>query len=127
MEIAHIALGYHQRIVPTPMDVPMIMKQNEKIPLAIWRMDLLDKAVKTWGIDAQLDMLIEECGELIVAIQHLKRKRVGWDAVAEEIIDVEIMSGQIKMFINNNELLDGIETKKYERLVGRLNAHNKKE
>jgi len=124
MEIAHIALGHHQRIVLTPTDVPMIMKQNEKIPLLIWRMDLLDKAIKTWGIDAQLDMLIEECGELIVAIQHLKRKRVGWDAVAEEIIDVEIMSGQIKLFINNNELFDDIETKKYERLNRRLEKHD---
>jgi len=67
---------------------------------------------------------VEECGELIVAIQHLKRDRVGWDAVAEEIIDVEIMSGQIKLFINNNELFDDIETKKYERLKRRLEKHD---
>jgi len=124
MEIAHIVLGHHQRIVRTHMGVEKIMKQNEKIPLLIWRMDLLDKAIKTWGIDAQLDMLVEECGELIVAIQHLKRDRVGWDAVAEEIIDVEIMSGQIKLFINNNELFGDIETKKYERLKKRLEKHD---
>ncbi len=40
-------------------------------------------AVEQWGPDAQLDMLIEEMGELIVAIQHFRRSRAHENEVLE--------------------------------------------
>ena len=36
---------------------------------------ILDKAIEAWGLDAQLEMVIEECLELALALQKLKRLR----------------------------------------------------
>jgi len=60
--------------------------------------ELLHKALATFGMDSQLDMAIEECSELIVAIQHYKRNRVSWDSVAEELADVQLMTVQLRTF-----------------------------
>ena len=51
--------------------------------------ELYEKALKVLGVQSQLDMVIEECAELIVAIQHYKRNRCDGDAVAEEMGDVQ--------------------------------------
>lgn len=61
---------------------------------------LYKDALHKWGLSSQLDMLVEECGELIVAVQKLHRygktaKRV--DAVLEELADVSIMIGQMTL------------------------------
>lgn len=53
-------------------------------------------AVVVWGEKAQLDMVIEECGELIVALSHKRRRRVSWSKVVEEAVDVTIMLGQLE-------------------------------
>ena len=37
------------------------------------RLKLYDKAIETWGIQAQTDMAFEECGELIAALAKDKR------------------------------------------------------
>ena len=97
------------------------MKQNKKVPTLIWKMSILDRAIKQWGIDAQLDMLVEESSELILAVQHMKRKRCGWEKVAEEIADVKIMSEQISLVIGE-EKVDEYYNQKLERLEKRLNA-----
>jgi hypothetical protein len=57
-------------------------------------MNIYEKAVKKWGIEAQLDMLVEECGELIVAIQKFRRGR-GATNLLEESADVQIMLNQV--------------------------------
>jgi NTP pyrophosphatase (non-canonical NTP hydrolase) len=57
-------------------------------------MNIYQEAVKKWGREAQMNMLIEECGELIVAIQKFKRGR-GAINLLEECADVQIMLNQI--------------------------------
>lgn len=61
---------------------------------------ILKDAIDTFGIKNQLDMLQEECAELIVAISHYKRCRQGFTInLSEEIADVHIMMNQIILAI----------------------------
>jgi NTP pyrophosphatase (non-canonical NTP hydrolase) len=62
--------------------------------------ELLKKVVEVYGKDAQLDMLVEECSELIKAVMKLKRKS-GDDEdkifnVCDEIADVYILLAQMR-------------------------------
>jgi len=63
------------------------------------------------------NMLVEECSELIKAIMKLRRKRNGESLIEflEELIDVEIMINQMKIFYDK-DLLQTIKTKKLEKL-----------
>ncbi len=97
------------------------MQQNEKIPNAMWKMSILDKAMKMWGVEAQMDMLVEECAELIVAVQHFKRDRVGWDKVCEEIADVRIMTSQFHTIDGISDMIHMREMEKIKRLEKRVN------
>lgn len=69
-------------------------------------MDLKEKQlaiIQHYGTDKQLDLLIEECGELIQAICKFKRsklteKGIEWSYnLAEEIADVENVIEQFKL------------------------------
>jgi NTP pyrophosphatase (non-canonical NTP hydrolase) len=57
-------------------------------------MNVYQKAVEKWGKEAQLNMIVEECGELITAIEHWKRGR-GNGELLQEWADVEIMLSQL--------------------------------
>ena len=48
---------------------------------------LYNKAVEKWGFLSQLDQLIEECGELIVATNKLKRADIDLTDKKEELLD----------------------------------------
>ena len=79
---------------------------------------IYQRAVIKWGVDAQVDMLIEECGELIVALQHFKRGRV--ENVSEEIADVNICLRQITPIFDKNNSVEKWEDLKIERLERRI-------
>lgn len=86
---------------------------------------LAHEAQKQWAEEDQINMVIEECGELIVAIQHLKRGRVGIEAVIEEITDVGIMLDQMETIFQSHlkdapEVFSRIETQKLDRLKVRV-------
>ena len=49
------------------------MKTKE---LKIEQSEILQQAVKRFGIDNQIEMVVEECSELIQAIQKLKRSAI---------------------------------------------------
>lgn len=67
---------------------------------------LLDRATEVFGVEHQWRMTQEECGELIVAINHNLRGRGSVDAVIEEIADVLIMVEQaMRMLCRNEHLL----------------------
>lgn len=62
---------------------------------------LFDIAIATWGQNSQIDMAVEECAELILAIQKTRRTLIkpGYDQRAElihEIADVAIMIEQLQ-------------------------------
>lgn len=99
-------------------------QQIDKVPTLMWRMSVLDRAMKQYGVDAQLDMLVEECAELIEAIQHMKRNRCGWNEVAEEMADVRVMINQFHTLDKVSNMIYIKEREKLERLEERLNEKN---
>lgn len=80
------------------------------------------EAVNKWGHNFQFDMLIEECAELIAAMNRLKRGRSDLLPLMEEIADVEIMLGQMRC-IFDPELIETVKRKKLIRLAERTGQH----
>lgn len=88
------------------------------------KQDLYRKAIDKWGVDAQLDMLAEECAELIHARMRLLRAeapaRAGvleaaMDHFVEELADVEIVVEQARLIVGP-ERVDEAKQRKLERL-----------
>ena len=65
----------------------------------------ITKIADNYGLDSQLDILQEECAELIVAVSKFKR---GKDTanIIEEIADVEIMLDQIVYLLDKKNNVD---------------------
>ena len=84
---------------------------------------ILDKAIKTWGIEAQLEMVIEECMELALALQKLKRKRGDSNQkivnVIDEIADVKIIIRQAEKIFGSEPVNKRVDFK-MNRLTERL-------
>ncbi len=78
-------------------------------------------AVRLWGGDAQLDMMIEECAELIQAVSHYRRGRADAVTVAREIADVRLMLDQAA-FMFGADLCAAAQDEKAERLRARIRA-----
>lgn len=95
---------------------------------------LIKEAVKTWGIDSQIDLVIEEMAELIQALIKLRRsydkddktKEDAYVNVCEEIADVKLMIEQMEDYFSN-ELIDDFVKEKLVRLNGLLKKHRKNE
>lgn len=81
------------------------------------KIKLYELAIRVYG-EKQLDMLVEECAELIQAIQKRKRGFNNVDNVAEEIADVEIMLEQCKILLGNERLVLSKKQDKLKRLQG---------
>ena len=58
--------------------------------------ELGNMAILTWGIESQLDMIVEECAELILAVQKSRRKDNRNHSIPEELADVENSINQFK-------------------------------
>jgi len=84
--------------------------------------DLMQEALRKWGIQSQLDMVIEECAELIDAIQKWRRHRVNNWQVLEEAVDVELCLGQLKIILDAPEVFEQKRKEKLERLRIRLRS-----
>ena len=54
-------------------------------------------ALEKYGVTNQVNQLCEECAELIVAVNHARRGRVGRAEVISELVDVAIMLEQMKL------------------------------
>ncbi len=86
--------------------------------------EVYQAAIMKWGKELQIEIAIEECAELIKALQKLKR--CSDDTILgprrnvhEEIADVEIMIEQLKL-IFNRQLIEEYKIEKIERLKSRL-------
>ena len=80
-------------------------------------------AIAKYGQEAQLRCMQEECAELIAAINRFLRGRTGTGPVEEEIADVEIMTEQMYL-IFNLENVKKIKGGKLERLAKNLEEMN---
>jgi hypothetical protein len=81
--------------------------------------ELCEEAVKQYGREAQIEMVIEECAELIVALKQWQRKRIHTIDVVEEIADVEIMVEQSRVMFGDSSINDA-KRAKLDRLRMRL-------
>ena len=84
-------------------------------------LEIYYRAINLWGVNAQLDMMIEEMSELIFAIQKNKRNNTDETIlkVCEEIADVQIMLNQLKV-IYDDTLISKFRNTKMKRLVERI-------
>ena len=76
--------------------------------------EIYKKAILQLGVANQTQMLMEECAELIVAIQHNRRGKVPLRVVAGECADVEIMLGQMRVLMGDT--IDKMKRIKLDRL-----------
>ena len=79
--------------------------------------DLCKYALDKWGLDSQLDMLAEECGEFIVALNHYRRKRISREKLLEEIADISVMSSEMMVYFPE---LQVIADRKIRRLIKKV-------
>lgn len=71
-----------------------------------------------YGLDLQLDMLQEECAELVQAVSKYRRGKCSEIGLAEEMADVYIMLEQIRYLLNNQpEVKDWINFKVTRQLL----------
>ena len=85
---------------------------------------LYAKACLTWGMPAQLVMLMEECAELQQACSKLYRRGIRARKVrlVEELADVEIMMAQVKLALDLSERVKKIKRLKLKRLERRVKS-----
>lgn len=75
------------------------------------RLNLYKEAIEKWGEEAQVNMLNEECGELIAAVAQFKRGRTSHHDVMTELADVFIMVEQIASMMNYDDFEKELERK----------------
>ena len=63
-------------------------------------MNVYEEALRLWGIQAQIGMMMEEMGELIVALNRYDRGRIAASDVLEELVDVSIMIDQMRIYFD---------------------------
>lgn len=84
-------------------------------------MTTLEKAIKTYGKDMQLNVAIEELSELIKEICKNKRGSDNRKAIIEEMADCYIMLEQLAMIFDiPNHAINEVADKKITRLEKRL-------
>ncbi len=102
------------------------MSEDEKIKLKLFdnllcAYHISETTIKAWGEDVQLNKTIEECAELIVALQHSKSRTLDVRAVASEIADVLVMVVCASRIIGVDLVADEM-SKKLTRLKGRIES-----
>lgn len=88
------------------------MSSKEKITL-------YKSVINKWGMDAQLFMVMEECGELLSVLSKAKRNRSSRAEIITELADVSIMIEQMAVLYGENDFAIEKE-RKLQRLKKRL-------
>lgn len=105
----------------------MVKTRNEKIK----------EIARFYCYEGQTEQLVEECAELIQAVQKIKRAAKGLGGtveettaqMAEEIADVMIMCEQVKFYLaalDEPVVIDSIINKKLDRQLTRIEVEKKK-
>lgn len=86
--------------------------------------EVCKQAIVKFGPQSQIDMCIEECSELINALEKYRRGRNTKEDVITEIADVQIMCEQMQELFGN--IAVAVERdRKIRRLIERIeNAQN---
>lgn len=81
--------------------------------------EIFERALDKWGHVAQMLKAVEEAAELIQATMHFIGGKVTPDHVADEVADIIITAGQMRIMFGK-ENVDQIVQKKMDRLVSLL-------
>ena len=89
------------------------MKHSEK--------EILEKAIQTWGKQAQVLMVLEEMAELQKEIlKNINRGKENLDELIDETTDVEIMLTQLKLIYGIDDQVRNHRSEKLEKIEKRL-------
>lgn len=83
--------------------------------------EIYKAALEKWGVNPQIGMLTEECGELLSAINKFNRSRCSNDDVLTELADVSIMVEQLSLIYGGYDKFQIEKDKKLIRLLKRIN------
>ena len=84
---------------------------------------IMQTALDQWGLSAQVGQAIEECAELIVALQKFINrtpKMESIDVITDEIADVEMMLSQLRLAL---DIDDDTLRKRIEYKFSRLSKY----
>lgn len=81
---------------------------------------IFKQAVEKWGHTSQINMMIEECSEMITTLRHLDRGRASHADVCGEVADLEIMCEQMRVMFNPRTI-NRFKVDKLLRLRKRIN------
>lgn len=92
-----------------------------KIDIPVYEDLILRDAILQYGDEKQMDMVVEECAELINAVMKFRRGRCEVKDITTEMADVIIMIEQLVriLSVNEGELETEIDNK-LQRLQRRL-------
>lgn len=76
--------------------------------------------LKLLGLDNQINILMEECGEIITAANHWRRGRISFNEFLEECVDAQIVINQMRSL--EPKTFEALYKKKLTRLVDRVNS-----
>jgi hypothetical protein len=90
------------------------------------REKIINSALFRWGTEAQMQMCIEECSELIKAICKMHRADMSdskeWqaciEAVVDEVADVQIMLDQMKIVFGDSVAREEFKLKRLAERLG---------
>lgn len=83
--------------------------------------DLMAEAIAAFGEQPQVDMAMEECGELVAAINQFRRGRISREKLAGEIADVLITVHQLAAMTGEELVMQQIN-RKMMRLAKKLES-----
>lgn len=98
------------------------------------RQFLYNEAEKYWGLIAQYDQCVEECGELIVAINKYKRKCLYkeyennpeiMENLIEELADVTMCIEQLTEYVGKEKVHNKLN-EKLTKLAGQIEKQKQK-
>lgn len=75
------------------------------------RLELYEKAIDLWGIEAQRNMAFEELGELNTVLARDRRGRATKEEIYSELADVTIMCEQIAYMLGYEDYEKMIDAK----------------
>ena len=87
---------------------------------------VLKRALKTWGEEPQMLMVVEEMSELMKEVlKNINRKKDNIAEIIEETADVEIMLAQLKENYHIFEQVEDYKKNKIKKIEERLNQWDK--
>ena len=119
LEIIQLVQNRIIQFLSTPTSAGIAQVGVERIRLDL---SILKQAIYKWGMDAQCEMIIEECLELGLALQKFKRsgnKDQKYANIIDEIADVTIMITQAHQMFPRDRIQERIDFK-INRLTERL-------